>query len=710
MAAMASSADVPTVVYHKGLEKFGICLEKQKQVYKFLHPYSDSYLNGIYMAPKKEVTDTHLSYFMSYQSVINREPDGFILTDNSTLIPTTVERMSCATQALSAFDPVPAKYQDEVGIIFPNTASLVDHFFAGLCDVLDPDYCIPDNIADDQVAFLAFRPLLKAAVGEDPLRLLPRSEVQIFRLDAGNEVNDKQLNQSVLKSNKKGKKAAPNSVSFKQAPTVLANTPAVPFALGKRVSRSGGSSEGNTTIASSSECDQDQADNSLLTSSNYSILNRSAASSSPAHTAGSSDDEAELRAQGGVKSEAGQDAPHAHLRIPGPSDVLNAEMVHATAPRETADQIALRKEEIRAIIDRNWDFMKTGLQWGKFHVRPGQKSASLLELFVVPLPRQHCTVLKDLQLIENLEYFHEKESFLKHCKENPCLVEDWKYLWPRLKAAGWEHVKPQEEKGGESARPFFYPPFVARYFLEGDGEKSVECLRKRGLVPGTHLFVSRVSVSRFIARFPHLLQTDEQLVVTLRRYGWEVEETAGKGAKALWVYLEQDSSWRKSKKATEWVGLEELRRRLWMTPTRLFQHLADFTKQGAVGKVDVYGSGAKVQPLCQALLLQAVCLLEDDALAEETEDNSPTVQGLSQKSMEEAVKAVTNYTQGSDKVPPYPTTSPYHLIHYHLPPTTYHLPHHTTTTHNFPPYHTYPPHPLTPTPRRTVRSALCCSS
>jgi hypothetical protein len=47
-SSAAESGCVPTVVYHKGEEKFGICLEKQIQVFKFLHPLSESYLNGSY--------------------------------------------------------------------------------------------------------------------------------------------------------------------------------------------------------------------------------------------------------------------------------------------------------------------------------------------------------------------------------------------------------------------------------------------------------------------------------------------------------------------------------------------------------------------------------------------------------------------------------------------------------------------------------------
>jgi hypothetical protein len=625
---------------------------------------------------------------MSYQSVISREPEGFVLVDNATLIPTSMEKITSSTVAPSSFEPVPAKYRDEVGIIFPNYESLVDHFLSGLCDVLDADYCIPDDIGDSEVAFLSFRPLLKAAV-QDPLRVLPRSEVQIFRLEAGSsDVRDKQLSQSVLKSSqKKGKKAAPSSVSFKQAASIVlashTDTPAAPIAAGagrKRASRSGGSkssSEGGTTVGSaSSSSHYDGADTSHLDSSmdisgltglNNSSLNNS--SDSPAHTAGSSDDdEAEVRHDVAFakndKNEGQTQQPH--LRIPGPSDVYASVCLDLiTAPRETSDQIASRKEQIRAVVDKSFVWMKAGPQWGKLWVKSYHKDNSDIVLYTVPLVTRFCHDVKDIQLVENLEYFHEKESMLLHLLQNPCVAEDWHQMWPRLQAAGWEHVKTDQQKKGKGKgssaqrKPFFFPSFVARYLLEDSegvadvSEKSVERMCERGLVPGIHLFVSRVALSRYIARFPHLLQTDEELVGTLRRYGWELEETetiseAGvkKRTRCLWVFLSEDSSsWRvrsaKNKnKPSEWIPLEELRRRVWMSPTRLFQHLADFTAPTPVA--GVHGSGNKVMPLCQSVFLEAVRLEEDEALADETEENSPAVPGLNLKEMNDTVKMVAS--------------------------------------------------------------------
>ena len=169
--------------------------------------------------------------------------------------------------------------------------------------------------------------------------------------------------------------------------------------------------------------------------------------------------------------------------------------------------------------------------------------------------------------MQNLEYFYSKEALHLHVRENPCLTEGWSLLWPRLCAAGWARVEETLVGGSKvvgaqgvktavgkssngaaaAAAPVatvgntvcFTLNFAANYLSTNDSKKSnninsigagagagaatgtLQAELSKGQVPGVHIFVSRAALTQYAARFPYLLQDEEQFMQTLGRYQWE---------------------------------------------------------------------------------------------------------------------------------------------------------------------------------------------
>lgn len=171
-------------------------------------------------------------------------------------------------------------------------------------------------------------------------------------------------------------------------------------------------------------------------------------------------------------------------------------------------------------------------------------------------------------------------------QENPCLTERWPALWTRLQAAGWIHPKQHQKQyvnsndnkntttedadrkkknsnklnhsanydstqspetnsnrynknnKSDNNSNYYRLGFVLQYSpnIKGSPTSSTSISSSSSaasdesqlLVPGVHSFVSRIALMRYIARFPYLLQTTEQIMCTLSRFGWERQSNSNK--------------------------------------------------------------------------------------------------------------------------------------------------------------------------------------
>jgi hypothetical protein len=113
-----------------------------------------------------------------------------------------------------------------------------------------------------------------------------------------------------------------------------------------------------------------------------------------------------------------------------------------------------------------------------------------------------------------LEYFQGKPALAQHLSANPCLSEYFSQVWQRLSNVGWCRV--EGSKGEEAGRTLCFVPGFANDYLQvsanksannisnsgyaGDVGRTVQSLISSGLVPGIHLFVSKIAMCKYIAR------------------------------------------------------------------------------------------------------------------------------------------------------------------------------------------------------------------
>jgi hypothetical protein len=96
-----------------------------------------------------------------------------------------------------------------------------------------------------------------------------------------------------------------------------------------------------------------------------------------------------------------------------------------------------------------------------------------------------------------------------HLANNPVVTEEWKDLWPKLQDHGWRAVDVKVENVKIDG---LHP--ATRVIYAYSPETVIEP------IPGVHIFASKIALTRFIARYPYLLQNDTIFTQTLLRHGW----------------------------------------------------------------------------------------------------------------------------------------------------------------------------------------------
>ena len=119
--------------------------------------------------------------------------------------------------------------------------------------------------------------------------------------------------------------------------------------------------------------------------------------------------------------------------------------------------------------------------------------------------------------LQNLEYFHTTEAMHDHISLNPCITYAWDQLWMVLSSNGWKRIEQKTDttsssKGsnstGDSSICYClqvddkYIPSTTTNATTGTSNTSSSIATEllRGLVPGVHLFTSKLAVIQYIAR------------------------------------------------------------------------------------------------------------------------------------------------------------------------------------------------------------------
>ena len=91
----------------------------------------------------------------------------------------------------------------------------------------------------------------------------------------------------------------------------------------------------------------------------------------------------------------------------------------------------------------------------------------------------------------------------EHIVQNPCLIDNWPDLWDRLVSAGWRRLE-----GPNNTNICYYVDVKSKYvknsFKSGetysDASPLMTPLLQKNLIPGQHLFVSKLATIQYIAR------------------------------------------------------------------------------------------------------------------------------------------------------------------------------------------------------------------
>lgn len=216
---------------------------------------------------------------------------------------------------------------------------------------------------------------------------------------------------------------------------------------------------------------------------------------------------------------------------------------------------------------------------------------------------------KDEPLIHNLEKFHMEEAIV-HSFYNPCILEVWKDYWPRFVSQGWKQI--------EKDKLSTYLPYIA---FKNESEKQLlmksdyfYCYfplleNKKKVIPGIHLFTSKICLYYFMARFPYLLQSTERFVETLALHGWTLSSAQNssklltpQSIKSGEIYCTSPSTFKTP------IKLSQLYYHLWETPTLLFENY-----YGIIGK---------------ERLMKCLVLDSEMALLVDTEPSSPIIENM----------------------------------------------------------------------------------
>lgn len=90
-----------------------------------------------------------------------------------------------------------------------------------------------------------------------------------------------------------------------------------------------------------------------------------------------------------------------------------------------------------------------------------------------------------------------------HITENPCLIDNWPDLWDRLVDSGWRRLE-----GPNDANICYYVDVKNKYVKPSiqnaktypNASLLMEPLLEKNLIPGQHLFVSKLATIQYIAR------------------------------------------------------------------------------------------------------------------------------------------------------------------------------------------------------------------
>ena len=222
-----------------------------------------------------------------------------------------------------------------------------------------------------------------------------------------------------------------------------------------------------------------------------------------------------------------------NFRIPGPSDIWKdtGYEVYSTGRGTTAPRVRIpvgkgqRVDQSNAELlaaefyRKNWSLLRTaGWKCVYFKSNVLLKVGKEIEVYVTPLLRTGInTNINKLNAVENVEFFYSKLALHTHVLENPCLLLDGRDdLWYLLSSAGWVEVHEDDGRVKRNYRPTYYAlSFAQNYFKHGGLDE---------LIPGLHKFASFQSLNVYIHRFPFLLQSEENFVLTLKRLNWVVNE------------------------------------------------------------------------------------------------------------------------------------------------------------------------------------------
>lgn len=248
---------------------------------------------------------------------------------------------------------------------------------------------------------------------------------------------------------------------------------------------------------------------------------------------------------------------------------------------------------------QKWDAMKTSMGWTLVWDKLTPSCIDVKELYVIP------SILskKRVELIQNLEFFAGDE-FLYHLSLNPHITEEWRYLWPRLQDHGWEAIdltNPNENYLNLLNNLNLDKNHKVAYVYLGSYKK----LKSHELIPGLHVFLSKIALVRYISRFPYLLQNNSDLTETLERHGWKV----------------YNSKFQAPQSKIE-ININEVRRQIWIRPTLMFQS---------------YWSQFSEERLLQSLLPNP-----DEALELDYEPSSPSVDGMSRAQRDKKLSHIRN--------------------------------------------------------------------
>lgn len=118
--------------------------------------------------------------------------------------------------------------------------------------------------------------------------------------------------------------------------------------------------------------------------------------------------------------------------------------------------------------------------------------------------------------LQNLEFFHTTEAMHDHISLNPCITYTWDQLWMVLSSSGWKRIEQKTDtttssKGSSTSDSSIcyclqvndkYIPTTTINATTSNSNTSSSIATEllRGLVPGVHLFTSKLAVIQYIAR------------------------------------------------------------------------------------------------------------------------------------------------------------------------------------------------------------------